>query len=275
MTRSARTVATAAVLWLLAAGTAAAQQVEVLWLGHAAVRLTSTTGKVIVIDPFLTQNPHAPARYKDLKALGKVDLILVTHGHSDHILDLRELAALTGAIVVGPHELVLNAVRLGVLENAKVIPMNKGGTVTPLGPGIKIHMVPAEHSSAIDLNALKVPLAKEFRFLEGGNPVGYVIEFESGFKIYHAGDTAVFGDMALIHAFFKPDLALVPIGGHYTMGPEQAAHAVRELLRPKQVIPIHYGTYPVINRTPAEFKAALGDAPVRLLDVKPGDALKF
>jgi L-ascorbate metabolism protein UlaG (beta-lactamase superfamily) len=265
---------TTALLFLFA-GAASAQQVEVLWLGHSTFRMTSTMGKVIVIDPFLTQNPRTPAKYKDLKALGKVDLILVTHGHQDHILDLRELAGMTGAPVVGPHELVLNAVALGAVDGGKAIPMNKGGTITPFGPGVKVHLVPAEHSSGADLLALKPEMAKETRFLEGGNPVGYVIEFESGFKIYHCGDTNVFGDMALIHTFFKPDLALVPIGGHFGMGPEHAAYAVRELIRPKLVIPIHYGTYPVINRTPAEFKAALGNVPIKVLDVKPGDALKF
>src|SRR5574342_351493 len=262
-------------LCLFLAGAASAQQVEVLWLGHSTCRLTSTTGKVIVIDPFLTQNPRTPAKYKDLKALGKVDLILVTHGHQDHVVDLKELAALTGAPVVGPHELVHNAVSVGAIEAAKARPMNKGGTITPFGPGVKIHMVHADHSSGADLVGLNPEKAKEIRFLEGGDPVGYVIEFESGFKVYHCGDTNVFGDMALIQKFFKPDLALVPIGGHFGMGPEHAAYAVRELIRPKQVIPIHYGTFPLINRTPAEFKAALGDTPVKVLDVKPGDALKF
>ena len=98
---------------------------------------------------------------------------------------------------------------------------------------------------------------------------------ENGFKIYHSGDTSVFGDMALIGKFHEPDLALVCIGGHFTMGPEGAAYAVRELIKPKQVIPIHYGTYPVINRKPAEFKKALGDATVEMLDVVPGQALKY
>jgi L-ascorbate metabolism protein UlaG (beta-lactamase superfamily) len=111
--------------------------------------------------------------------------------------------------------------------------------------------------------------------LEGGNPVGYVIEFENGFTIYHSGDTDVFGDMALINKFFSPDLALVCIGGHFTMGPERAAYALRELIKPKQVIPIHYGTYPVINRTPAELKAAFGDSPIEILDVKPGQTVRF
>jgi L-ascorbate metabolism protein UlaG (beta-lactamase superfamily) len=261
-------------LWLCFAGVASAQQVEVLWLGHSTFRITSTAGKVIVIDPFLTQNPRTPAKYKDLKALGRVDLILITHGHQDHILDLRELAALTGAPVVGPYELVLSAVAVGAVDGGKAMPMNKGGMLTPFGAGVKIHLVPADHSSGADLVALK-PDVKDVRFLEGGNPVGYVIEFENGFKVYHCGDTNVFGDMALIQTFFKPDLALVPIGGRFTMGPEHAAYAVRELIRPKQVIPIHYGTFPVINRTPAEFKAALGNVPIKVLDVRPGDALKF
>lgn len=274
MRRLGSALAAAGVMFLSIPVAASAQQVEVLWLGHSTFRITSTTGKVIVIDPFLTQNPRTPTKYKDLKALGKVDLILVTHGHQDHILDLRELAALTAAPVVGPHELVLNAVAVGAIDSAKARPMNKGGTIAPFGPGIKIHMVPAEHSSGADLIALK-PDTKDMRFLEGGNAVGYVIEFESGFKIYHCGDTAVFGDMALIEKFYKPDLALVPIGGHFGMDPEQAAYAMRELVRPKQVIPIHYGTYPIINRTPAEFKAALGNAPIKMIDVKPGDALKF
>lgn len=265
--------AAGAVLFTLV-GVASAQQVEVLWLGHAAFRITSTTGKVIVIDPLLKRNPKAPAKYKDLKALGKVDLILVTHGHGDHISDLPELAKMTGATVVINFELGNNLASLGVLDGSKTITMNKGGTVAPLGPGIKVHMVPAEHSSSGDLQFLK-PDAKGVRHIDGGAAVGYVIEFENGFRIYHTGDTDVFGDMALINKLFRPDLALVCIGGHFTMDPERAAYAVRELIRPKQVIPIHYGTYPVINRTPAEFKAALGNTPIKVLDIKPGEAVKF
>lgn len=275
MRKSGNTLVAMGAMLLLYAGTALAQQVEVLWLGHSTFRITSTTGKVIVIDPFLKLNPRTPAKYKDLAALGKVDLILVTHGHFDHMRDLGELASMTGATVVGNYELALNLVALGVIQESKTIAMNKGGTVAPLGPGIKVHMVPAEHSSGADLPSLKPDFMKGIRFIDGGQAVGYVIEFESGFKIYHCGDTDLFGDMALIHRFFKPDLALVPIGGHFGMDPERAAYAMRELVRPKQVIPIHFGTYPVINRTPAELKAALGNAPIKVLDVKPGDALKF
>lgn len=271
---SFRNTAVGAIVSLLCTGLAFAQQVEVLWLGHGTFRITSTTGKVIVIDPFLKKNPRAPLKYKDLAALGKVDLILVTHGHPDHIGDLPELAKLTGATVVAPYELGNNLVALGLLEAPKVITPNKGGTVAPLGPGIKIHMVHAEHSSSVDVSVMK-PDSTGIKYVEGGIAVGYVMEFENGFRIYHTGDTDVFGDMALINRFFKPDLALVCIGGFFTMDPERAAFALREYIRPKQVIPMHYGTFPVMNRTAAELKTALGNAPIKVLDLKPGDAVRF
>ncbi len=277
MSAHAKALAAASFVALsLFAGVVSAAEVEVQWLGHSTVRITSTTGKVIVIDPFLTKNPKAPAEYRNLNALGKVDLILVTHGHGDHVGDLQELARLSGATVVTNWEFGLNMISLGMLDADKVIAMNKGGTVTPIGRGIKIHMVPAEHSSAIDLQAMGLewePGSPSQLFM--GASVGYVVELENGFKIYHTGDTGVFGDMALINTFYAPDLALVSIGGYYTMDPEGAAYAVRELIKPKQVIPIHYGTFPVINRTPAEFKEALGDSPVEVLDVNPGQVLKF
>ena len=259
---------------LSVAGVASAQQVEVLWLGHSTFRITSIKGKVIVIDPFITKNPKTPAKYKDLKNLGKVDLILVTHGHQDHVGDAVALAKMTGASVMSISEVVNNLVALGVLDGSKALQMNKGGSAAPLGVGIKIHMVPAEHSGGLDLQNVK-PEATGTRYIVGGPSVGYVIEFENGFKVYHSGDTDVFGDMALINKFFKPDLALVCIGGHFTMDPERAAYAVRELIQPKQVIPTHYGTTPIVNRTPAEFKAALGNTSIKVLDVKPGEALKF
>jgi len=268
-----------AALFLLLTEVSSAEQIEVLWLGHSATRITSTTGKVILIDPFLKKNPMTPAKYKDLEALGKVDLILVTHGHRDHVEDLVELARLTGAIVVANWEYALQLVKLGLLDAEKTVAMNKGGTVAPLGRGIKIHMVPADHSSSVDVVGLGVaesdPLRKAMRFFAGGAPVGYVVELENGFKIYHSGDTNVFGDMGLIHALHAPDLALVCIGGTFTMGPEGAAYALRELIKPKLVLPIHYGTFPVVNRTPAELKAALGDAPMEVLELKPGEAARF
>jgi len=260
-------------LWMFSV-LASAQQIEVLWLGHSAFRITSTTGKVIVIDPFLTTNPRTPAKYKDLAALGKVDLILVTHGHRDHVHDLRELAQLTGAIVVANQGLTNNLVALGLLDGSRSIAMDMGGTVSPLGPAIKIHMVPAKHTSMLDMKDLKADWTG-VSFIDVGAAVGYVIELENGFKIYHSGDTDVFSDMALIGRRYKPDLALVCIGGHFTMDPEGAAFALREYIRPKQAIPMHYGTFPVINRTPAELKAALGNAPIKIIEVKPGEPVRF
>ena len=268
--------ATGFVALSLVANVVFAAGVEVLWLGHATTRITSTTSKVIVIDPFLTRNPKTPAEYRDLDALGKVDLILITHGHGDHVSDLPELARSSGATVVANWEFANNMIALGILDADKVIAMNKGGTVTPIGQGIKIHMVPAEHSSGIDLKAMGLvwePGSPSQVFT--GAAVGYVVELENGFTIYHSGDTDVFGDMALINRFYTPDLALVCIGGHFTMDPESAAYAVRELIKPAQVVPIHYGTFPIINRTPAEFKEAMGDSPIEVLDANPGQALKF
>lgn len=254
-----------------------ATQVEVLWLGHGVVRITSTAGKVILVDPFIKQNPKMPAEYKDLKAIGNVDVILVTHGHSDHVADLEEMARLTGATVVANYELARQYVEMGRLDSQKIIAMNKGGTVTPAGRGIKVHMVPAEHSSSMDLVISPPPKwpTDALRHLSAGVPVGYVVELENGFTIYLSGDTDVFGDMALINHFFKPDLAIVCIGGYFTMGPKRAAYAVSELLKPKQVIPVHYGTYPVINRTPAEFEAALENAPIEILVPEPGQPIRF
>lgn len=254
--------------------------IEVLWLGHGTVRLVSETGKVIVIDPFIKKNPSAPDKYKDLTEIGKVDLILVTHGHTDHTDDLEELARLNDATVVANFELANQLVTIGAVNKSKIIAMNKGGTVAPLGRGINVHMVPAEHSSSLDLWVFGSHLSNSMdvdalRHLESGVPVGYVIEFENGFTIYASGDTSVFGDMKLINEFYSPDLALVCIGGHFTMGPEGAAYAIRELIKPKQVIPIHYGTYPIINRTPNEFKSALGDGPIEVLDIEAGEAVQF
>ena len=260
-------VAAAAVLW---SGLAWSAGIEVLWLGQAATRITTPSGKVIMIDPFLRKNPKTPAAYKDLKALGKVDLILVTHGHFDHTADVGELAKLTGAKVVGNGALPHQMTAYGVIAKGQGISMNKSGTVMALGPGIKVHMVPAEHSSS-----LGVMDGDKKRIVYSGMPVGYVIELENGFKIYHSGDTGVFGDMALINTFYAPDLALVAIGGHFTMDPKGAAYAMDKLVKPKQVIPIHYGTFPPLKGTPAELKAALGNSSIKVLDVEPGQAVKF
>lgn len=254
-----------------------ASAAEIQWLGHATTRITSESGKVILIDPYLTTNPKAPPKYRDLRALGRVDLILVTHGHGDHSADLIKLAQLTGARVGGPYEFLNNLVIMGALDATSVFSFGKGGYVQPLGRGIKVHMVPAEHSSSVDLRALGLEdwLPKPLRHIAGGEAAGYVIELEKGFTIYHTGDTAVFGDMALISKMFAPDLVLICIGGTFTMGPKGAAYAIDKMLKPKYAIPIHYGTYPVINRTPEEFIKALGNSPVKVKVMEPGEVLRF
>lgn len=248
----------------------ASNKVEVLWLGHASVKLTSIDNKVIVIDPFLKKNPKTPAKYKDLKTLGKVDVILITHGHGDHIADVAELAKLTDAKVVANAELVRQMAAVGALDKKNIIAMNKSGTIKPAGDKIKIHMVRAEHSSSLNMAQISGGKDKEM-YATAGEPVGYVIEFENGKKLYHSGDTGVFGDMALIGRLYKPDLAMICIGGHFTMDGEQAAYAMKELMKPKMVVPIHYGTFPILKGNPAQLKKALGKSSIKVIELKPGE----
>jgi len=251
---------------------AVAAKIEVLWLGHATVKITSQEGKVIVIDPSLRTKPKTPEKYRDLANLGKVDLILVTHGHGDHVADVSELAKITGAKVVGDYELILQMTALGLLDKKNVEAMNKGGSITPIGPKIKVTMVPAEHSSS--LNLAEIAGGKE-EFVEAGMPVGYVIELENGFKIYHSGDTDVFPGMDLVGKRLKPDLAMVCIGGYFTMDPEGAAYAIKNYIKPKQVIPIHYGTWPLLTGTPEQFKKAMGKTGIKVIDLAIGGTVKF
>ncbi|MEO5669055.1 MAG: metal-dependent hydrolase [Ramlibacter sp.] len=260
---------------LCVAGAAFAQTVgktEVLWLGQAATRITTPGGKVIVIDPWLTTNPKTPANFKDLAALGKVDLILVTHAHFDHFQDAPALAKRNNASIVSSQGLNSSLITLELVPPELAFRMGKSGTASPIGPGIKITPVHAEHDSEfVHTN----PVTNKRETHPGGEPVGYIIELENGFKIWHMGDTGVFGDMRLIAEMHKPDLVLLPIGGHFVMNPVDAAMVVREWIRPKYVLPIHYGTSPQLRGTPAEFKAALGNSPVQMLVVDPGQRVEF
>ncbi len=252
---------------------AAARGTEITWLGQSAMRITTPGGKVIMIDPFVTQNPKTPPEWKNLKRLGHLDLILVTHGHLDHVGDTFDLSRMNDARVIAPAGLTDTFTTLGLLDAAHAPKMNKGGTVTPLGPGISIVMVHADHSSEfLHVN----PFTGKPMSYPGGEPVGFVIRLENGFTIYHMGDTAVFSDMRLIAEMYHPDLVMIPIGGNYTMDPETAAYALRAYLRPRFAIPMHYGTTPQLKGTPAELIHAMGpNISTKIEVMQPGETKTF
>ncbi len=189
--------------------------------------------------------------------------ILVTHGHFDHIADAVSVSQNSGAPIVGMVELVhaLNAQGADA-----VIEFNKGGTVEVDSAGVKVHMTHAVHSSG-------VPNPDGSNEIYGGEPAGLVVELQDGFKIYHAGDTAAFSDMEIIGKLLEPDVALLPIGDHYTMGPRQAAYAIN-LLGVKQVVPIHYGTFPVLTGTPDRLRReAQGIEGLEIIAMEPGETI--
>jgi L-ascorbate metabolism protein UlaG (beta-lactamase superfamily) len=213
------------------------------WYGHSCVEVTTPGGKTILIDPWFG-NPRSP---KPAMAVERCDLLLVTHGHSDHLGEAIQIAARTRPAWPMIHEMSLWAARVVPGGSDAVIGMNKGGTVE--AAGLRVTMTTADHSAG-EWNAEGgVPL-----YL--GEPAGFVVELENGFRFYHAGDTAAFGDMRLIAELHAPDLAMLPIGGHFTMDPRAAALAV-ELLGVEHVLPIHYGTFPVLAGTPAQLREAL------------------
>jgi L-ascorbate metabolism protein UlaG (beta-lactamase superfamily) len=246
-------------------------KIEILWLGQSAMRIKTVAGKVIVIDPWLIKNPKTPPEYRNLDAIGKMDIILVTHAHGDHLGDAPELAKKYNAPMWGPAGLNQSLQTLGVLPPALAPRMGKGGTIQPF-PKVKISAVHAEHSSELVWHN---PSTDKDETHVGGEPVGYIIELENGFKIYHMGDTAVFGDMKYIADHFKPDLIMIPIGGHFVMNPEDAAYATREIFKPKHAIPMHYGTNPLLVGTPEEYIKAMGDTPTKIHNMQPGDKLEF
>lgn len=260
----------AAALWFANAAYAQGKP-ELQWFGQSAFKLTTAAGKVIMIDPWIMANPKTPPELKNLDALGKVDLILVTHGHGDHLGDAMELAKKHNVPMWAPAGLNQTLTTLGVLPPNLGPRMNKSGTIEPF-PGVKITQVHAEHSSEM---VLKDPATGKDTVYAAGEPVGFIIELENGFKIYQMGDTGLFGDMKLIGDYYKPDLILIPIGGHFVMSPKDAAYATKEMLKPKMALPVHYGTNPFLRGTPAEYKAALGQTSTEVLEMNPGDKKTF
>ena len=239
--------------------------VEVTWYGHATFRLVTPEGKVLLVDPYITGNPSTPEALKNLDAIGPVDLILVTHGHGDHLGDTQAIAAKTGAKVAVNADMGSTLQALGIVPQEALIRFNRSGPITPV-EGVTVTQVHAEHGSSIVQDGQVHP---------GGDPVGFIVELSDGQTLYFAGDTGLFSDMTLIGSYYQPDVAFVPIGGVYTMDPAHAAYAVREMLKPDTVMPIHYGTYPLLKGTPDEFKAALGDWAGELVVMQPGETRKF
>ncbi len=219
--------------------------VQAKWLGHAAFHLITPNEKNILIDPFLKDNPSTP---DELKEQDEVDYILLTHGHEDHVGDTVEIANRTGCKVLANLELIgLLTKKRGVLAGKytfdadQAVDPNKGGTVH--FDGFSATMVSANHSSS-------------YQGDYAGDPGGLIINFKDDLCIYHMGDTNIFADLELYGKLYNPDVALVPIGDHYTMGPEEAAWAV-EMLQPEIAVPIHYGTFPVLTGDPNVFKHAV------------------
>jgi L-ascorbate metabolism protein UlaG (beta-lactamase superfamily) len=214
--------------------------VKITFLGHAAVLIEGS--KTVLVDPFLTGNPVASITPDDVK---KCDLVIVTHDHGDHLGDAFDICKKTGAVLVSVHELAVTAESSGI----KAEGMNVGGTID--AAGVTIHMTTAQHSS------------------EHGHQVGVVLELD-GHSLYHAGDTGLFSDMKLIGEFLKPELAFLPIGDRYTMGERSAAKAV-EFLGVSKVIPIHYGTFPILTGDPQRF-ADLTEGKAEVVVLKPGES---
>ena len=243
------------------------QKAEIRYLGHSTAIITTQTGKHVFIDPWLNGNPSCPAEYHEPQ---QVDFICLTHGHSDHVSSVLQLAKRYGAKIFATYELGLLLVRDGVPEQ-QIILMNKGGSVSmPLenNQSICVTLTQAFHSSSYD--------ASDGITYYAGEAAGIVLRLESGQTVYHAGDTMLFSDMELIGKRFQPAVALFPIGDRFTMDPSDAAAAVK-LVRPKIAIPVHWGTCPLLTGTPEDFTEQVKrqDTDTEVRTLQPGEAFIF
>lgn len=234
----------------------------ITWLGHSSFRVVTPGGKVLLFDPFLTHNPVTPAEWKKIDT---IDLLLVTHGHGDHTGDAVDLAKQTGCPVVGMVELMGWLGRSGV-EGSQLNGMNKGGSLRFTDLGLTVTITHAFHSSSAEEGGTAVYT---------GEPTGFVVTLDSGFAFYFAGDTDVFGDMALISELWNPKLAFLPIGDRFTMGPRTAAKAVALMPSLEAVIPMHYGTFPLLTGTAPEFEQQVAStgSDVTVLTLSPGQTI--
>lgn len=227
------------------------------WLGHHTFKLETGGGRVVLIDPWVEGNPACP---RELKSFERIDVMTISHGHGDHMADVVTLGKKFNPAIVCNVEIHHFLRKQGVASTA---PMNKGGTQEVAG--LRFTMVHAVHSSGIEDGG---------EMIYGGEACGFVITLEDGTRLYHAGDTAVFSDMALIGELYAPDIAILPIGDHYTMSPREAALAVR-LLKPRRVVPAHFGTYPILTGTPDALRAEMAKLGVtaEVVALKPGQSL--
>jgi L-ascorbate metabolism protein UlaG (beta-lactamase superfamily) len=227
------------------------QTLAITWLGHSAFRLRTPGGKEVLIDPWYTGNPSCPAAARPKAA----DVILISHGHSDHITDAAAMAKDTGATVVAIWEITS---WLGSKGIKNLEPMNKGGTVQV--KGLRVTMTDARHSSSFDDNGI----------VYLGEAAGFIVTLENGLTIYFAGDTSLFGDMKMIGELYAPAIAFLPIGERFTMGPDSAAMAAK-WLGVRQVVPMHYGTFPMLTGTPEQLERHLEGSGIEVLKLKPGE----